>query len=386
MRKLTAAVFVFAAQTAAWAQEPPPHETLEELAPPPRAEANASRDFVRFAFNFYSQSDGGGNPHLDEDMAVLEPQVLIGHQFSPVWIGTLKLQGDIISAASVDHDKRFPPGTQSGASGDKFIGGEAAAFYAWSDQTTVGGGLSLSTEYDYQSVGGFVRWTYDTPSRSDTFIARVSLFSDTLDLILFDGSEAGTDNRTSLSLGLGWTHIFDPRTLATLNWDITSQGGFLSTPYNSVVAAGTEVQEILPDNRFRNSVFGRIRHLLWEDLAVEPGAGFYFDDWGATAFNLEVQAFWEAIPSDLIVKMGYRFHSQTEVDDFVEDTVAVIPEFRTQDSDLADFTSHGFSMKLILPHAKFIGENHEFEIGIDYTLRSDNLDALGFTMGYQWRF
>lgn len=386
MRKLIVAACVLGAGPAAWAQEPAPAPSQEELVEKPRAEANMSRDFVRFAFNFYSQSDGGGNPHLEEDMEVLEPQVLVAHQFSPAWTGTLKLQGDIISAASIESGKRFPPGTQSGASGDNYLGAEAAAFYAWSDQTTVGGGLSLSTEYDYTSVGGFVRWTYDTSSRSDTFVARLSLYSDTLDLILFDGSEQGSDDRTSASLGLGWTHIFDPRTLATLNWDLTSQSGFLSTPYNSVVAAGTEVQEILPDSRFRNSVFGRIRHLLWADLAVEPGAGFYFDDWGATAFNLEMQAYWEAVPNDLIVKVGYRFHSQTEVDDFVADTASVIPEFRTQDSDLADFTSHGFGLKLILPHATFIGENHELEIGFDYTMRSDDLDAFGFTMGYQWRY
>lgn len=381
MRQLIAAAAMLVAALEARAQEATPQET-----PPPPAEANTARDFVRFAFNFYSQSDGGGNPHLDEDMAVLEPQILVGYGLSDLWTGTLKLQSDIISAASVEKGKRFPPGTQSGASGDKYFGVEASAFYAWSDQTTIGGGLSLSTEYDYTSSGGYLRWTYDTASRIDTFVVRASAYFDTLDLILFDGTEDGTDTRRSLSLGLGWTHVIGPRTLATLNWDMTTQNGFLSTPYNSVVAAGTEVREILPDSRMRHSIFGRVKHLLFDDLAVEPGLGFYVDDWGATAFHTEVTFTWEAIRGDLLIRTGYRFHSQTEVDYFVPDSAASIPEFRTQDSDLADFTSHTFGIKFILPRSALFGENQEFEFGVDYTRRSDHLDALSTTFGYQWRF
>ncbi|HKS17507.1 MAG TPA: DUF3570 domain-containing protein, partial [Planctomycetota bacterium] len=205
-------------------------------------------------------------------------------------------------------------------------------------------------------------------------------------LILFDGSEDGTDTRRSLSLGLGWTHVIGPRTLATLNWDLTTQDGFLSTPYNSVVAAGTEVREVLPDTRFRNSFFGRVRHLVFDDLAIEPGLGAYFDDWGATAFTAELGLRWEVLPGDLIIRPSYRFHSQTEVDDFLPDTATSIPEFRTQDSDLADFTSHTFGLKFLLPHPTFLGDHHEVELGFDYTMRSDDLDAFSITLGYQWRF
>jgi hypothetical protein len=151
------------------------------------------------------------------------------------------------------------------------------------------------------------------------------------------------------------------------------------------VAAGTEVREVLPDSRFRNSIFARIRHLLLEDLAVEPGVGIYFDDWGATAFNVELAAYWEAIPSTLIVRPWYRFHSQTEVDDFVSTSSATIPELRTQDSDLADFTSHTVGIKLILP-AFLGGDAREFEIGVDYTMRSDDLDSMSLSAGWQWKF
>ncbi len=367
------------------AQEPPPPprpERPEDLKP--RAEANTTKDFVRFAFNFYDQKDGGGNPNLDEEMTVLEPQVLVGKALDEAWTMSLKFQADIISAASVEKGKRFPAGTQSGASGDKYLGFDGGAFYAWSDRTSVGGGLTISSEYDYQSLGGYLKWTHDTSSRNDTFLVRLGMYQDSLDLILFDGTERGGDERTSISLGLGWTHIFGPRTLGTLNWDLTSQSGFLSTPYNSVVAAGTEVPEVLPDSRFRNALHARVRHLLLDDLAVEPGLGAYFDDWGATAFNFELMLFWEALPGSVILRPWYRFHSQTEVDDFLSTSAAAIPAERTQDSDLADFTSHTIGVKLILP--VIFGGAQEFEIGVDYTMRSDDLDSMSLSAGWQWKF
>lgn len=381
------AFLLSAATVRAQAQDPPPQPRPDRLEEPaPRAPANLSKDFVRMAFNFYDQDDGGGNPHLDEQMTVLEPQVLITKTLSERWTGSLKFQSDIISAASVEAGKRFPSGTQSGASGDKYLGGEVGAFYAWSDQTTIGAGASLSTEYDYKSVGGFLSGSHTTSDHNDTFVIRVGAYSDTLDVIRFTGLEEGSEDRTSFSLGLGWTHVLGPRTIGTFNWDLTHQSGFLSTPYNSVVAAGTEVEEVLPDSRFRNAFHARVRHLLWNDLAVEPGVGLYFDDWGTTAWNLEFTLHWEVAAHVLIVRPGYRFHAQSEVDYFVEDSATSIPEFRTQDSDLAEFTGHTLSLKFLFPHLRICGQDQEVEIGVDYTMRSDDLDAFSFTFGYQWRF
>ncbi len=368
------------------AQEPAPPrpEKPEDLKP--RAQANISRDFFRLAYNFYTQKDGGGNPNLDEEMTVMEPQFLLTKSLGENWTASVKFQADIISAASVEKGKRFPAGTQSGASGDKYFGFDLGVFYAWSDRTSIGVGASLSSEYDYQSTGAYVRWSHDTSSRNDTFSLRLGGYQDTLDLIRFDGMEDGTDTRTSLSLGLGWSHIFTPRLVGTLNWDLTSQSGFLSTPYNSVVAAGTEVAEVLPDSRLRNAVHARMRYLLFDDLAVEPGLGFYFDDWGASALNFEFAVHWEALPGTMIVRPWYRYHKQTELDYFVSTDAATIPEYRTQDSDMAALDSHTIGIKIVFPGIPMLGESQEFEIGVDYTMRSDNLDSMSYTLGWQWRF
>lgn len=367
-------------------EAPPPRPASPAEAALPPAEANTAKDFVRFSFNFYNQDDGGGNPNLPEDMTVLEPQILWSKPLSEFWSLSLKFQADLISAASIEKGKRFPPGTQTGATGDKYFGVDAAAFYAWSEQTSIGAGVTGSTEYDYTSMGAYVRWIYDTESKNDTFVARFSGYFDTLDLIRFTGLNEGTDQKTSLSLGLGWTHILGPHTVGTLNWDITTQSGFLSTPYNSVVAAGTEVPEVLPDSRFRSSVHARVRHLLFDELSIEPGLGAYVDDWGARAFNVEVSLWWEMVQGLVIVRPSYRYHVQGEVDYFVDPSAAAIPELRTQDSDLADFHSHSIGFKVVFPSFSLLGDHHELELGVEYSRRSDRLDSFGTTVGYQWKF
>lgn len=359
----------------------PTQEDLKITAP-----VNTAKDFVRFAFNFYDQSDGGGNKNLKEDMTVIEPMVLFSKGLSEKWGVTAKLQTDIISAASVDKRYRFAPGTQSGASGDKYFSIDAGVWYAWSDQTTLSGGVSFAKEYDYTSVGLNLKWAYDTESKNDTIVLKASAFFDTLDLIRFTGQQDGDDDRTSISFGAGWTHVFGPDTVGTVNWDLTIQNGFLATPYNSVFVAGTEVPEELPDSRVRNAVHARVRHLLLEDFAIEPGAGVYFDTWGAFAFNLELHAYWEVVPGTLILHPSYRFHWQSEVDDFTDPDDPILPEFRTQDSDLAEFTSHTVGLKALFPDLKIFGESMEIEIGGDVTMRSDGLDSFSFSFGIQWRF
>ncbi len=356
-------------------EEPPLKPELAE--PQPYAPASPSKDYARFAFNFYEQIDGGGNKYLEERMQIVEPMLLINKGLTDRLTASLRLQGDFITAASND-------GTTDSQSGT-FLGGEASLFYAWSDQTKISGGVSYSSESDYVSRGAWLKWTYETATKNDSFSVRVGGFDDVASINLFDGTSLGEESRRTLALGLGWSRVLGPRTIGSLNYDLTTQSGFLATAINSVHIGPLEVRELLPGSRLRHSVFLRVRHLLADDLAIEPGAGFYLDDWGATAFHIELAAYWEAIPDSLILRPSYRFHSQTAVDFVVGDAAGPIPEFRTQDADLDAFTSHTFGFKAILPNVRFFGAG-ELEFGGEYTMRSDGLDYFSVTLGYQWRF
>lgn len=391
-------------------------ETAEEPASAPRKmlEADTSRNYLRLAFNFYEQTDGGGNRNVNEDMQVVEPQLLLGLGLTEKLSLSVKMQGGLVSAASTnsgaggttggtggtgdDEDEDEDDEAVSGASGDDdeggnpltdgdpFFGIEGGLFYAWSDRIGTGIGVTYNQEETYRSIGGNARFVYTTPDKNDTFSIKGSATFDTIDVRYFDGTGGGSESRNSFAVGLGWTHVLGRRTQMTLNYDFTFQDGLLSTPYNSVLIDGTEVREELPDSRMRHALFGRIRHLLFETLAVEPGLGLYADDWGAMAASVELRGFWEFVPGVLILQPMYRFHWQREIDFFTDTSGPGIPDYRTQDSDLATFTNHTLGIKLVAPSVKIFGVDTELEFGGDYTFRSDRLNSFTLTAGLLVRF
>lgn len=409
MRKL-ALLFALLAPAIAQAQT-----SDETPAPEPNKllKADTSRDYLRLALNFYEQDDGGGNPNVDEDMKVLQPMFLLGIGVTEKLSLTIKGQGGLVSAASTDsgppaaagggggeeeEEEEEEDGEVSGASadggggrkslwdGDRFYGIEGNLFYAWSDQVGTGAGVSYNHEDTYESIGGNARFVYTTPDKNDSFSIRGSALFDTIDVRLFDGTGGGTEHRDTWGLSLGWSHVLGKRTVGTLNYDLTYQDGFLSTSYNSVLVAGTEVQEILPDTRLRHALFARVRHLLFDPFAVEPGAGFYIDDWGALSANFELRAFWEFAPGVFVLQPAYRYHWQSGVDYMTDESETTVPEFRTQDSDLDTFTSHTVGLKIVAPSVNIFGASTEIEFGGDYTFRSDRLNSFSVTFGFLVRF
>jgi hypothetical protein len=145
----------------------------------------------------------------------------------------------------------------------------------------------------------------------------------------------------------------------------------------------TEVKESLPDSRVRHSLWGRVRHLLLDPLALEPGAGYYVDDWGARAWSLEVGLYWEAAPRSLILRPSVRFHSQEAVKYFVEGNPAAVPEYHTQDSDLGEFTTLVYGLKLTSLKSPLPGD--ELEVGLDIASRSDGISWFTISVNFAWK-
>lgn len=387
-------------------QEPPPPDrptTREEMRP--YAPARETIDLVQLSLNFYDQSDDGANPNVKEEVAILQPMLLVATTLSETWSASLMLQGDAILTKG---------GTASGASGRTAAGGAGGPVTAgeeeddedgedgrnglevaevqytgtlglshkWSPYTTLGAGISLGNEEDYRSLGFHARWMHETQDRNDAFALRMSLYSDTVELQYFDGTDGGSDARRSFSPGVAWTRVVGERTLLSVGYDITLQHGFLGTAKNSVVVGATEVRENLPDDRIRHSFTVRLRHLLADPLAVEPEAGYYLDDWGARAYGLGVYLHWEASPDRVILRPGFRWYVQSEVDFFVDGGAPAIPEYRTQDSDLGSFTTRTIGLKATFLKSFLFGD--ELDLSADFASRSDGLSWFSITVGFTW--
>lgn len=377
-------------------------ESTEQLRP--YAAPRQTIDMVQLSLNFYEQSDGGGNPNLKEEVTILQPMLLLATKLSEDWNASLMLQGDAIigrsgsgasgSAAAgaapagggggEEEDEEGRDGERDGnlEISEVQYSGVFSLGHRLSPYASLNGGISLGNEDDYRSFGLHARWIQDTRNHNDTFLLRMSMYLDRLDVVTFEGTDLGEDRRRTFSPGVGYTRVLSGRTLVSFGYDLTFQSGFLATAKNSVVAAGLEVPEALPDRRLRHSLTGRARHLLGDPLAVEPELGFYADDWGARGVAAALYLHWEPSPGAFILRPGLRWYAQTEVDDFLDPGASSLPPLRTQDSDLGGFTTRTLSLKATFLKSWLFGD--ELDLMADVADRSDGIRWFSVTIGFTW--
>ena len=362
-----------------------------------RAAEEPGSGSIGFQLGFYAQPDGGsgadGNPFLDEELTVIEPVIVFDYQINAADSVWALFSYDYVSSASIDRLSKFPQ--QSGASGDYYFGLDAGWRHRLDDRRSRGLFVSGSVEYDYRSFGFGGDYAHDFPELGGSLKLTGSAFFDTLDVIRFNGVEEGTDQRFTLSAGGTWYQTFSPKLHATYGATLTLQNGFLETPYNAVViedgsgpnpnlvgnAPGREVVEVLPDTRVRGALHGQLRHTAGADGAVELGGRLYADDWGIVGLSLEPAYHHWLVPDRHRLRLGYRFYTQTAADAYAEHFTAEEAE-RTQDADLADFIANSLGVSWIWTPAN----GDTFSFGVDYTMRSDDLNYLMVNAGYKRPF
>ena len=364
--------------------------------------AEAGHGSVTFGLNYYQNSDkGDGNPFLDEALTDIEPVIIFDYNVTDRLSINGNFSYDYVSSASIDRLSNY--GAQSGATGDNYYGASLGGAYKLSPVLRLGGNLSLSGEYDYSSIGfsGFV--ARDLNNKNTTLKLNLNGFQDTIDIIRWNGRQReGTDDRTTLSLTGNWYQIITPSTHSELGFSATHQAGFLETAYNFVViedpdgddlsrgrphwldqaATGEIVREELPGTRSRGAIFGRVRTSLSPATAVELGGRLYSDSWGISSFTIEPRLYYWLIENKLSARLRYRFYAQTSADDYSESFNLVTPEFRTQDSDLGDFTANGAGIKF----SWYLFETLRFDLSGDYIQRSDGIDQVLGAVAFNWSF
>ena len=344
---------------------------------------------------FYDVSDdGGGNPFVDEDVTVLEPVVYYDYQASEDTGYWAMFSYDQVSSASIERVKRF--GQQSGASGDFYLGLNVGMRHALDENRTANGHIGVSTEYDYNSIGLGGSLDIEAQDRNSTLSFGLDGYFDSLDMIRWDGSQDGTDQRVSIAGTIGYYRVLNPLWHGQFGLTVSSQSGFLGTPINSVVIEddtlppnddllgsprGTEADEALPDTRLRSALYGRARRSLGPYKAFEIGGRLYDDDWGIQAYSVEPGWIQELVPERLLLRVRYRYYEQTAADAYHEHLSEDLKE-RTQDPELAALDSHTLSTDLEWTRPGGVS----WDLGLSYMQRSDNLDHIFGLIGWHWSF
>jgi hypothetical protein len=342
-------------------------------------------DEVNVKTSFYHQTDGGGIEEVDEDASVFETIVFYKKELSDTDSIGVRLLADIFTAASVEraHNPEYRA-LQSGASGDKVVGGTLSWQHQFEDWA-FDSNASFSKEYSYSSAGLGFGATVPVNDGNTTIGAHFQAYLDTVGMIRFNGVEESDEDRNTYTGNIDVTQIISPTSLVNVTYSHTEQDGFLATQFNSVFINGVEDFEVLPDARSRDSITVRYKQAFGKDASWEVGLREYIDDWGINAQTLDLR--WSQYMNNRswLLEPTYRLHTQGEADDYQESFTAK-EEFQTSDPDLGDFLGHMVGAKATFFDRHFLWIDGDWDAGIYYYTRDNGLDMIWASFGYRMEF
>lgn len=319
-------------------------------------------DEVNFVTSYYHQTGnnaavtgGLGSERLTDLATTIDVHLVKTDRRKRVNSYNVEIGIDTYTSAS--SDKIDPSTVSSASSGDQRI----YPSLAWSrlDEakgTTIGANFSVSSEYDYLSIGGGVNLFKDSKDKSRQVGVKLQTYQDFVTMIYpieqRSGKSAGTESRNTYSSTWSYSQIVNTRLQLLLLFDLAYQKGFLSMPFNRVYFDNSSVGiESLPGTRIKFPVSLRTNYFLGDLLILRTFYRYYQDDWGLKGHTAELETSVKVTPFISITPF-YRYYNQSAVNYFAGFEQHKLSERHyTSDYDLSKFESHfaGLGFRMVSP-------------------------------------
>jgi hypothetical protein len=284
---------------------------------------------------------------------------------------SFELEAGIDHYTSASSDKINPQSISSASHADTRI----YPSFNWSVEnqrkgTTIGAGLSFSTEFDYQSIGVNINISKKTHNRNGEFMAKAQAYFDRVSLIEpvelrpggggvnpddGENSYPGTP-RNSFSGSLSYSQIINQRLQIMFIADWVYQKGYLGLPFHRVYFTDNSVHvENLPGTRMKIPLGFRASYFIGDRFILKGFYRYYHDDWGLRAHTIEVEAPIKITPF-LSITPFYRFYKQTAVVYFAPNKIHQVSDlYYTSNYDLSAFNSnfYGAGFRISPPKGVF---------------------------------
>jgi hypothetical protein len=266
--------------------------------------------------------------------------------------------------------------------------------------SSVGIGLSSSTEFDYQSFGANLNFSRKTKNRNGEFSAKLQAYVDQVKLVLpvelrtgggggDDDDDYRTKGRNSFSGSLSYSQIVNKELQVAIVTDAVYQTGYLSMPFYRVYFKDGSVQkETLPDTRFKLPLGVRANYFAGDKLIIRSFYRFYRDSWGLTAHTASIELPVK-LNAFLSISPFYRFYSQQGVKYFAPyGQHTAQDEFYTSNYDLSTFNSHfvGLGIRTAPPKGVFNNRHiNMLEIRYGYYKKNIDMNAQSLTLHVKFK-
>ena len=175
--------------------------------------------------------------------------------------------------------------------------------------TTIGAGISSSTEFDYMSYGANINFAKKTNNRSGEFSVKLQAYLDQVLLIYpielrTRTSSNGRENddyasaaRNSFSASFAYSQIINQKLQVEMLADLIYQKGYLALPFHRVYFNdNTEGIENLPGTRFKFPLGFRANYFMGDKVIIRTFYRYYMDDWGLKAHTANIEVPIKLIP------------------------------------------------------------------------------------------
>lgn len=258
--------------------------------------------------------------------------------------------------------------------------------------STIGGGLSFSSEFDYTSIGANLNFSQKTRNRNGEFTANAHVYLDKLKYILpielrtggTGGGREGENNydsksRNSYSASLSYSQIINQRLQLMLIADLVYQQGYLGLPFHRVYFNDNSLRaENLPDTRMKIPLGFRANYFLGDKVVLRSFYRYYNDDWGINSHTIQLETSVKLTPFFSLTPF-YRYYTQTAADYFSPINVhKLADQYYTSNYDLSEFNSnfYGAGIRLSPPKGVFgIQRLNMLELRYGHYTRTNGLKA-----------
>lgn len=288
------------------------------------------------------------------------------------------------------------------------------------NKSTIGFGLSYSTEYNYHSIGAsfllgkasknnntevtfkgqaFIdRVTMIEPSEfaPKAVAGSVSTYTTASGRVIHTRSGASSDDiptrpRNTFAGSLTLSRVVNKNFQAALIADVVEQNGLLSLPFHRVyfnASNDTAKIENLPANRLKIPVALRMNYFVGDKFILRAYYRYYTDNWGVKAHTASLEIPCKLSPF-VSVAPFYRYYIQTAADYFAPyKEHSLSDKYFTSNYDLSAFDAHYAGINLrITPQKGVLGLRffNMLEIRYGHYMQSTGLrgDNIGLNLKFK---
>ncbi|MBL4942510.1 MAG: DUF3570 domain-containing protein [Colwellia sp.] len=262
---------------------------------------------------------------------------------------------------------------------------------------TVSGGVHISKEYDYLSLGVNGSLAYEFNNKNSTFSIGSSYFKDTYNpvggipkpltvMITGSGDEdvddptrlGKDDTKSSADIMFGVTQVINRRLIMAFNYSYAKVGGYLNDPYKrlSRVNANGEavdyVYESRPDSREKQSVFTQakynlggalLKNTMLNNTVLDISYRYMWDDWQINSHTIDSR-FYIPIGINSYLEPHFRVYQQSAAkfyQPFLNEPDS-LPTYASADLRIGEMTAYTLGLK----YGTFVNGGDELSFRLEY--------------------